>query len=157
MKVNIKYRKDEYVEFEIDEQDLHLLIGRSYRAAKRGKKFYLYNLDDKYYFHRKVMGDPEDMWIDHIDNNSLNNKRENLRVTTPHQNSFNKSKQSNTSSKFKGVSYYVKLKKYRAYISHKGKRINLGYYVNEIDAAKAYNTKAIELFGEYANLNPIPE
>ncbi|HLX53391.1 MAG TPA: hypothetical protein VKR58_05605, partial [Aquella sp.] len=64
------------------------------------------------------------------------------------------------SSNYKGVSYNKDPKavcKYRAKITIGYKQINLGSFLLEIDAAKAYNEKARELFGEFANLNKIEE
>lgn len=51
----------------------------------------------------------------------------------------------NKSSKYLGVSFRANRNKYRAYISINNKVINLGHFYNEIDAAKAYNKKVIEL------------
>lgn len=155
MKVIIKVRKDEFIEFQIDEQDLHLLIGMRCRAAIRGNKHYLFNMDANQYVHRMIMNAPKGVWVDHIDGDPTNNTRSNLRLVTPAQNSANQNKASNMSSKFKGVCYYKKLNKYRAYVNHNGKRINLGYHLTENEAAIAYNTKALELFGEYAKLNVV--
>jgi hypothetical protein len=155
MVIKIKHRLDEYIEFQIDEQDLHLVIGQRCRAAKRVDKFYLFNMDANKYVHRMIMNNPDKLCVDHIDGDPTNNLRSNLRLVTPQQNASNQSKSKNASSQYKGVCYYPKLNKYRAYINCNGQRINLGYYGSELDAAKAYNDKASELFGEYAKLNPI--
>ena len=110
--------------------------------------------------------------IDHIDGDGLNNTKSNLRLCNRSQNSCNKKLKSNSGSGFKGV-YEVK-KKYKkflkkdgthvaynkkpnlwlAYITPKGqKRIKIGYYKTAEEAAKAYDEKAKELFGEFAKLN----
>lgn len=155
MIVSIRYKNDILVDFEIDDQDLHYLIGYKYAAAERNGKFYLANRETNQYFHRIIMGSPKGLYIDHIDGNPTNNKKSNLRVVTPSQNSYNQSKAKDTSSKFKGVCFYPKAKKYRAYINHEGKRINIGYFKTEVEAGNAYNEYAVKLFGVHARLNPI--
>lgn len=61
------------------------------------------------------------------------------------------------SSKYKGVNYYKNKKsnQWRARIKIFRKEIHIGYYDSEIEAALAYNIKAVELFGEFAVLNRI--
>lgn len=93
--------------------------------------------------------------IDHIDHNGLNNQRSNLRLCSQSENSMNTQKYANKSSSFKGVSFHKLSGKWRAYIMINGKETHLGYFTSEIEAAKAYNTKAIALFCEFANLNKI--
>ena len=91
--------------------------------------------------------------VDHIDNNRLNNKVNNLRWATHQQNTMNKAKTTTkTTSKYKGV---WKESKWRAGIKHNYKTIHLGYFETEEEAARAYNAKATELFGELAKLNII--
>ena len=91
--------------------------------------------------------------VDHIDRNRLNNQISNLRYVSYSQNCMNSNKQLNTSSKYKGVCFHKQNKKWKAQIQLNNKKIHIGYYDGEIDAARAYNTKAVELFGEYACLN----
>lgn len=156
MIIKIQYKQDEYIDFEIDEQDLHLIIGVWYQAALRHGKFYLYNRNENKYFHRIAMNVPTGMVIDHIDGNPQNNKRNNLRICTPQQNACNKNKTTQaTTSQYKGVSLCKCTGKYRAYINNCGKRIDLGRYKTEIEAALKYNEHAAVIFGEYANLNVI--
>lgn len=95
-------------------------------------------------------------YVDHIDRDTLNNQRKNLRTCTPTENCFNRSKWTiRTSSKFKGVCkrHGAIEKTWRARISKNGFRHNLGDFRTEKEAALAYDEKAIELFGEFAVLN----
>lgn len=91
---------------------------------------------------------------DHEDHDGLNNQRNNLRAATRSQNGVNRRKKPNCSSKYIGVS--IIKNKYRAQIRKDQKYIVLGTFDLELDAAKAYNIKALELFGKFANLNIIP-
>ena len=93
--------------------------------------------------------------LDHIDRNKLNNKIENLREATQSQNMMNRKSFKNTSSQYKGVTWDRKNQKWLSQIKINKKLIHLGRFKFETDAAKAYNIKSIELFGEYAKLNEV--
>lgn len=94
------------------------------------------------------------VYVDHIDGNGTNNRLANLRPATYKQNVGNRHKmRRKVSSRYKGV---CKVKnRWRAYIYHDYKMINLGYHSTQVEAARAYNTKAKEIWGEYAKLNQI--
>jgi hypothetical protein len=92
-------------------------------------------------------------FVDHIDSNVANNSVANLRWVTKQQNNMNSTKRPNTSSTYKGVSFVKNRNKWKAKIQHNYKTINLGDFKEEIEAAKAYDSKAKELFGEFAKLN----
>jgi hypothetical protein len=97
-----------------------------------------------------------DKWIDHKDRDKLNNRMNNLRPATHQQNHYNQPLQKKSRTGYKGV----QLKpsgKYRARIMHNDRDIHLGYYDTPAEAAYAYNKKALELFGEFANLNKIED
>lgn len=109
------------------------------------------------WMHREIMKPPDDMQIDHRNHNGFDNRRCNLRTCTQSDNQHNQRPRKNTSSKYKGVSWRKNCSKWHACIRHDGKLINLGDFEIEEEAAKTYNKKAIELFGEYACLNQIPK
>lgn len=77
------------------------------------------------------------MVVDHIDNNRFNNHVSNLQTLTNREN-VSKGRVNKT-SKYMGVSWYEKFKKWRAIIQHNGKRYNIGSFTNEEDAKKAYD------------------
>lgn len=78
--------------------------------------------------------------VDHIDTNSLNNNIENLRELNTSANTRNSHKRKNkTSSKYKGVSWDKRHKKWQAKLTINYKTIFLGYFNNEDDAGQAYN------------------
>lgn len=108
--------------------------------------------------HRFILGveDPN-MFVDHIDHDILNNCRGNLRICTKAQNNCNVTSHKNTSSKYLGVTIDIrcKIKKWTAQVKHNGKIYYCGHFEKEEDAAMAYNLKAIELHGEFANPNKI--
>lgn len=106
--------------------------------------------------HRVILGLTEaKTLVDHKDHNGLNNQRNNLRTATPLDNAANR--KGFGSSKYLGVTLSARNAK-KPWVSrvHKGSTsFHLGYFKNEVDAALAYNKKAQELFGEFANLNKI--
>ena len=103
--------------------------------------------------HRVINDTPKILGTDHIDGNPLNNQKSNLRNATKSQNGMNRKSNRNSSSKYKGISWNKQNKKWRGEIQKNKKRYGLGYFKSEIEAARAYNKKALELFGEYARLN----
>ena len=97
-------------------------------------------------------------YIDHKNGNGLDNRKINLRLCTGPQNNANSSKQKNyggkkTTSIYKGVYWKKDCKKWCAKIMFNRKSIHLGYFDNEIHAAKTYDKKSKKLFGEFAWLN----
>ena len=106
--------------------------------------------------HRLIMNCPEDKYIDHINHDRRDNRKENLRICTKYENSLNMKKQNRVlSSKYKGVCFDKKSNKWRATITYQGKQKYLGTFKNEEDAALKYNEYAKQFFGEYASLNII--
>jgi HNH endonuclease/AP2 domain len=93
--------------------------------------------------------------VDHINNDPRDNRVVNLRWCTHQQNSRNRRKtKSETTSKFKGVTYDKQSKVWRVQIKC-GKNIYLGCFKTEEEAGRVYNQKALELFGEFAKLNTL--
>jgi HNH endonuclease len=104
------------------------------------------------YLHRAIMNISTKEKIDHINHNKMDNRKENLRIVTIQQNSFNRKIMSNNKSGYKGVSLRSN-GKYRVWITKNGKDIYGGTYSSKHEAAKVYNKMAVELFGEHACLN----
>lgn len=104
--------------------------------------------------HRIFLNCPKGLLVDHRNHNTLDNRKENLRIATRAQNMWNR-KNTCGSSKYKGVYWHKSSKKWQcaAYLDNKG--IFIGTYETEELAAKAYNIKALELYGEFACLNII--
>jgi len=80
----------------------------------------------------------------HIDHNGLNNRKSNLRICTNSQNLWNQRVRSKGGSKYKGVVWHRRDKKRIAQINPNKRHTHLGYFENEIEAAIAYDRKAVE-------------
>ena len=92
--------------------------------------------------------------VDHINGNTLDNRRVNLRYVTRKQNLHNQGIRGDNTSGYKGVSKFRE-KFWRAYIVVDYKQISLGIHNTKEEAAKAYNKAAKEFHGEYARLNKL--
>lgn len=126
-----------------------LMWGPTRRAAVRRK-----NSGGFFYLHREITGAPSGKEVDHISGDTLDNRRENLRVCDPRLNHRNVSPhRKKTSSRFKGVYHDKERGQWQAYINVDGVRHRLGRFHSELDAALAYDSKATELHGEYAKTN----
>jgi hypothetical protein len=139
--------------FLIDTDDLPKIYGVMWRQHKG----YVYNTK-KGLLHKIIMsslGQNEE--IDHINRIRTDNRKENLRLCNSSQNNINKHKDIRNKSGYKGVSWAKNSNKWRAGIGYNYKYIKLGYFDNIHEAARAYNQKAKELFGEFAYLNTIQE
>lgn len=90
------------------------------------------------------------MDVDHINNNKLDNRKENLRVCTRSENMRNRGKNKNNKSGYKGVSWFARDSCWTAGIKHNGKRIYLGLFDNPADAHEAYKKAALRLHGDFA-------
>lgn len=98
------------------------------------------NKKDSLRMHRVIMNAVKNDIVDHVNGNALDNRKENLRITTYLTNNQNARKRKDgVTSKFKGVSWCVKARKWRAQIQVSKKKMNLGSYQTELEAAKAYN------------------
>lgn len=94
---------------------------------------------------------PEGMCIDHIDNNPLNNKIENLRLATKSQNALNSKTRVTNKTGVKGICWKPRDNRWVAQIQKDGKKIHIGNF-RDLDSAKdAYKKTAIELHGEFVN------
>lgn len=102
--------------------------------------------------HRDIMGNPEGMVVDHINGDTHDNRKYNLRVCSAKENVRN-SKPQKGSSAFKGVYYDKNRDQWTASIKVDGKSKHLGRYSMEEEAAKSYDEAAKLYFGEYARLN----
>lgn len=138
----------------VDDEDFPVVSRINWLVDANG-----YARNKNFLMHRLLLGFPSQYILDHKDHNKLNNQKSNLRLTTQQQNRFNQSKRRGSTSPYKGVRLHGRLRKkpwiasIAKTIDGKLKRFHLGCFPNEVEAAKAYDLKAIELFGEFAYLN----
>ena len=133
----------------VDDEDFEWLNKWSWIAV-HPKNFQCYaRRADRVLMHRLIMNTPEDLVVDHIDHNSLNNQRINLRNCTKSDNAQNR----RSTDDFQGVSWCTRDKCYRSYIRANGKRLTLGTFKSAKDAAIAYDKAALKYYGENAKTN----
>lgn len=162
----------------VDDEDYEWLIkfrwnatpDEHHKGTYRAKTTLYKRWDDGYtwrrseHMHRMIMNAPNGKHVDHINGNTLDNRKCNLRLATPKENSRNGRKGtyagSPCTSKYKGAYLYTqKHPKYgeysywRSQIVVDGKHIYLGSFETEEEAARAYDNAAKEHFGEFARLN----
>lgn len=145
----------------VDDSDYELVSQFKWFALRDGKRVYAkrnIKVDGKWTtisMHRFILGITGSIKVDHRDNNGLNNQRNNIRQATKSQNAMNRGSPGNRTG-FKGV--YVDRRSSRPFfvqVRTKGVRHCCGTFFTAIEAARAYNRKAVEVFGEFANLNPV--
>lgn len=139
----------------IDKADYPLIAGRRWYASvtQHGARYaksanYIGDYKTRpLHMHRIITAAKRGQTVDHRDNDGFNNRRGNLRVCTQQQNSFARHRV-RARSGYKGVE--VQGRTFYAKITFHGKTIRLGSFKDPVLAAKAYDAKAIELFGEFA-------
>lgn len=150
----------------IDDEDYKLVSSLSWQPDRHGKITYAKHIEyikggkglktKCILMHRLILGlkDHSTPHVDHRNGNGLDNTRANIRVATSSQNQQNLIRpQSNKTSVYKGVSLTQRGKPWRASICIDGKRLFIGSFDAEIDAAKAYDMQALKLFGDFAHVN----
>jgi hypothetical protein len=125
-----------------------LLAGRAFYAACKENKTHKLIL-----MHRLVLYAPRGMEVDHVNGNSLDNRRENLRLASHAQNGMNQKIRHDSKSGFKGVSFNKPRGRWLAHIKFRGKKYNLGYFETPELAAKEYDRAARLAFGKFARTN----
>lgn len=144
----------------VDDADYEEMSEHRWQACVQSERLVYakrdYQVDRKRFsvlMHRAIIDAPPDSEVDHADGNGLNNCRANLRVCSFTQNQQNRGKRPNTTSKYKGVSWHARSRRWRARICVNGKELYLGGFTSEKEAADTYDAKAREVFGGYARLN----
>lgn len=148
----------------VDDDDFECLNQWKWKASKFGKKWYacrsvhigppgvVHSKEGTVLMHRAILKltDPK-VKTDHRDGNGLNNQKNNLRCASYAQNAQNRKKRDGGSSSFKGV--YRNKKSWVAQIKCNSEHIHIGSYSSEVTAARAYDSFARSLHGEFAVTN----
>ena len=144
----------------VDDEDFKILSkNRWYVMESRGNAYASGCINKKRYvkMHRFLMKPKNSNVVDHINHNTLDNRRGNLRICTRSQNSRNKTAwlKVKKKSKYKGVTFEKRcpLHPWRVRIKTNSGRIHIGYYATQIEAAKDYDRAAIQYHGEFAYTN----
>lgn len=153
----------------MDIKGYQVLVDAEYMDMILDHNWYIVDEDTSIYFrtqdpcnkekmislHRLIMGCTygDGRVIDHINRNTLDNRRCNLRDADMQLNSYNRRLNRNNKTGYKGVHYYKKGGKYRVSINYQKQRIDGGLYTSKIEAAEHYDMIAQRLHGEFCNLN----
>ena len=139
----------------VDAEDYDRLARHKWCSANNNGRFYAQRRQDgrTIKMHREILNIPSGLFCDHINHDTLDNRKSNLRICTAAQNAYNRRPGTGGSSCYKGVHWHRVHRKWEAQITYRGWLIHIGYYDYEPDAAIAYDDMAVELFGEFACLN----
>ena len=139
----------------VDAKDYPVLSQYTWFAEGTDKNYYAVRKENgkSIKMHRQITNAPDHLVVDHIDHNGLNNRNSNLRNATFTQNCQNQRRLSHKTSKYKGVYWHKKNKKWAAQITSNKKTYRLGYFTNETEAALTYDKAARKFHGEFASLN----
>ena len=103
----------------------------------------------KYFLHRMLINAPKDMHVDHINRNTLDNRKSNLRLCTFTENMRNRPKYATNTTGYRGVTYHKRDKMYQAQIKVNGKRLFLGYFTTAEEAHEAYKEASRLYHGDF--------
>lgn len=102
--------------------------------------------------HRFIMNAPAGLYVDHINQDGLDNQKHNLRLVTASENSFNRPMNKNNKSGYRCIRWYKQTNKWMLQM----KDTTVGYFANLDDAVKTYNIKAKEYWGDFAPQQIVP-
>lgn len=144
----------------VDDEDYDWLSKYNWNASWRGAAYYAYrprlNSDgpgpSTIAMHRTIMKTPDGLFVDHINENTLDNRKENLRNCTRAQNYHHRKKRRDSQCSFKGI-HKDSNGSWKTRISLNGKRYYIGSYRNERLAALVYDAAARLFHGEFAVTN----
>lgn len=144
----------------VDDADYLELIKYKWFVVKMPKTFYAVRFiywgykQKSIYMHRHILGLTKRNELgDHEDHDGLNNQRSNIRISNHLNNQHNKAPKLGSSSKFVGVHWHKRDKKWQAAIAVNGRQTHLGLFDNEIQAAVVRDNAAKKYYGESAYIN----
>ncbi len=141
----------------VDDEDFELVNKIKWYASFNWNKTGFYAKGwmngKKLYMHRYILNTPTRLYTDHINHNGIDNRKSNLRICDNQKNQANRQTHIKKTSIYKGVCWNKSLGKWVSGIKYNYKHYKRSSHTTEVEAAKAYDKKAKELFGEFANLN----
>ena len=145
----------------IDNEDFERFGHLKWYAAKIKGNFYavrgkwINGKRKQFLLHRLIIGSPKGMMVDHKNHDTLDDRKNNLRVCTRGQNGWNAKISSSNVSGYKGVHWVKRDNRFRVYIRKNGVKNYIGDFRDLIEAAKAYNKAAKKYHGRFAFLNVV--
>jgi len=155
--ISIIYTKENF-KIIIDTEDLCKVKNMYWRIGSKGYAICDKTINKKnirIMMHRLIVNTPEGLYTDHINHNTLDNRKCNLRICNKSQNAMNATFNKKCKSKVRGVDYHIRDKAWRARITVYGKTLELGLFKNKNDAIKARKDAEILYFGDYAFNNTL--
>ena len=151
----------------LDDEDLEKVEGHNWHidtgSFRRGKVYFFYMdykriamynyVNKRVSLHRTLMNAPKGLVIDHIDGNTLNCQKSNMRICTQAENNKNMKKPWFNTSGYKGVSWHKGHKRWRADISIDNHQKSLGEYDTPEEAYKIYCEAKKNLHGKYVRFD----
>lgn len=154
--INTKTRAYDTREALVNIEDFEELSHHRWTIQRIGKNRKLRVVrDGRTYLAREIMGFPPEKIVDHWNRNSLDDRRQNLRIVTVSENNLNREQSHRARSRFKGVAWLPTMNCWQVYSGKRKNRVLVGRFKNELDAARAYNEFAKKHYGPCAYLNPV--
>jgi len=140
-----------------DLQDMKVVKSHKWYLNNYGYAITRINRKKQVFLHRLIMQPPETMQIDHINGNTLDNRRCNLRLCTKQQNMYNQKMRCDNTSGYTGVDYDKRRKKWRARISVNRKEIHLGLFDTFEEAVESRINAEIKYFGDFRRVDNVSQ
>ena len=142
----------------IDDDDFEKVIsaGKWHKKNENGKIYFVHTISKSFkmlYLHRLICPPEKGLFVDHINGNTLDNRKCNLRVCTHAENMKNQKRNSLNTSGYKGVSFNRQYQKWKASITTDGVRYFLGYFPNPETAYAEYCKAAEKYHGKFSRVN----
>ena len=143
----------------VDDEEFEYLNQWKWQAHynRKGNTYYASgNINNRYCaMHRLILNAPKNLLVDHINHNTLDNRKKNLRLATKLENSHNRKRCKRNTSGYKGVTWSKLHNKWRSRICVESKRLHLGLFDTAEEAYIAYCNAAIEYHKDFVYLEEI--
>ena len=146
----------------VDDEDYEWLIQWKWQAYKIRHMWYAVRFPKKpngkgttISMHREILGKKAARITDHLNRNGLDNRRENLKPCIHQANAVNTNRKGMTSRYFGVCASGFPIHSWEAQVWRNKRRVTLGTFQTECEAALAYNAATFELYGAEARLNDV--